>query len=140
MKDYVPNEPRSVIYNKDNGYLTSDPSGYSEQIWSTNLHEDALNQYQKDIQDETILNQISDADLKKISVQELLEKYEAVCVEEHQQGIAVIDFSEASDEAFMAFSEQLEQPIYLVQRVNDAQFCKINQNPTELHSSLKKLS
>lgn len=140
VKDYVPNEPRSVIYNKDNGYLTSDPSGYSEQIWSTNLHEDALNQYQKDIQDETILNQISDADLKKISVQELLEKYEAVCVEEHQQGIAVIDFSEASDEAFMAFSEQLEQPIYLVQRVNDAQFCKINQNPTELHSSLKKLS
>ena len=71
VKDYVPNEPRSVIYNKDNGYLTSDPSGYSEQIWSTNIHEDVLNQYQKYIQDETVLNQIRDADLKKTSVQDL---------------------------------------------------------------------
>gem|GEM_PF-6267728 len=140
VSDYVPNKPRCVIYNKDNGYLTSDPSGYSEQIWFTHTHEDVLNQYQKDIQDERVLNQMSDADLKRTSVQDLLEKYEAVRVEECQQGVAIIDFSKASDEAFMAFSEQLEQPIYLVQRVNDVQFCKINQNPTELHLSLTMLN
>lgn len=137
VKDYVVHEPRYVIYDNEQGYLLTDPAGYSDSIWFTEDGSNVMLQYREDantIMDDAVdsnYNQLTQNDLENSIFQSLMTQYqnEVSINDTSNEDYKTINFINSSAEAFNAFSAVLENPTYFVQKIDDVLFCKINQKP-----------
>lgn len=135
VKEYTASEPRYVIFTAQHGYMLTDPSGYSDQIWFTHDACDVMAQYRRDArisygqeiyEKQTILTA---ADLENPIVQSLISQYQDKLNIEYNadKTEGSIDFEDSPDDVIIAFNTVLQMPIYRVEQVDDVMFTKISQ-------------